>query len=309
MIFFLVCCRLYFCGFNECKRAFSELLELHRHQESGHRDGTEQLQDQDGERIIYMGEIKEMETGLNLAQPFTDQKKAFLLIPSSNGIEPVRLSNEKSKPVELILREPDPNLAPDPQIVDSAEQITTVVLESYMNPVQEVPTELRLSEPGEPEEMMELAQYSDTQIQEPQPLKAKHDHVPSDRTKAETGETGESLIVGNRLSLENCPDGLFILSEDSGNQLIQAFDYDMSEQNEARCGTCLLTFYDAQELLSHSKMCPEETEKKCSTCRRSFPSQDVLEEHMKVHNAKKKFICHFCEKAFSTNKILKRHLR
>ena len=85
-----------------------------------------------------MGEIREMETALNLAQTFTEEKKDYFLSPVDHGNEPEGLVNcEKSKPVELKLREQDLNIAPHQQILDSEEQMNTEVLETYMNPVED----------------------------------------------------------------------------------------------------------------------------------------------------------------------------
>ena len=126
----------------------------------------------------------------------------------------------------------------------------------------------------------------------------------------EMSEAGESLMMENNLGLDaTCSSGLFILTGDQGNQLMQAFNCPLGEEISFQCDSCLASFETNTELLVHLRECRKEAKYKCTVCRKSFGSQALLEAHTKIHGIAKRFECHLCSKTFSTNKILKRHMR
>ena len=156
-----------------------------------------------------------------------------------------------------------------------------------------------------PIENMSLTEYSGESTA---PLMLQFINKP-EQDDGEVSNQNESLIISNGLGLETCSPELFILTEDQGNQLIQAFEYDISEDTGTRCESCLSGFSDSKELLNHLKSCKSVLSFKCPTCRREFATEARLEKHDKLHVSEKKFVCQLCEKTFSTGKILKRHFR
>jgi len=292
--------RLFFCGFNDCKRAFSELVDLHRHQETGHN----RVEDHDDseERIIYMGEIDDPKDQTEEVENMEDCVNDSTKVENLDDIDHLDDHSDSALHESMELGRTSESI--------QFEQSTKTILPDLTRREEETLATV-LQRPEQPEYCQSLGPDS------PEPLlgeegneedsidsglidqfenKADHDNI-------EVLNDDQSQLISNHLNLES---GLLIFSEETGSQLIEVLGYNMGQMSTLQCATCTKTFTDDKHLECHE--CSPDGEIKCPACMMGFKTKAQLVEHKKVH-VLKRFICNLCSKPFSTKKVLKRHMR